>query len=222
MSTVGFPAASLARRGPRTDGPGRPAEAHGRADGSPPHTQQGSSAAGQRRACTAEPAQAGGGACCAGRGRPRGRGRNAYGHGGMRVDGDGGVGRRRMLWDGRRGRTDDPFMEEFAGYFAGERKTNGKWSNGDGFDKRDTLRCRERRDLPCGGDGLRRNATVSPENLADEFAGNLAVENFGVRSAGLRVAARKTGCTFGISASSPTPAYIYMSRVRRFWKSEIF
>ena len=87
---------------------------------------------------------------------------------------------------------------------------NGKRSNGDGFDKRDTLRCRERRDLPCGGDGLRRNATVSPENLAEEFAGNLAVENFGVRSAGLRAAARKTGCTFGISASSPTPAYIYV------------
>ena len=100
-------------------------------------------------------------------------------------------------------------MVKFAGYIAGERKTNGKRSNGDGFDKRDTLRCRERRDLPCGDDGLCRNATVSPENLAEEFAGNLAVENFGVRSAGLRVAARKTGCTSGKLAPRGTPAYIY-------------
>ena len=82
--------------------------------------------------------------------------------------------------------------------------------NGNGFAKRMARRCRGRRDLPRGGDGLCRNATVSPENLAEKFAGNLAVPNFGVRSAGLRAAARKTGCTFGISASSPTPAYIYV------------
>ena len=43
----------------------------------------------------------------------------------------------------------------------------------------------------------------------EEFAGNLAMPNFGVRSAELRVAARKTGCTSGILASRATPAYIY-------------
>ena len=48
---------------------------------------------------------------------------------------------------------DDPLMEKFTGYLAGERKTNGKRSNCDGFDKRDTLRCKGRRDLPCGGGG---------------------------------------------------------------------
>ena len=52
--------------------------------------------------------------------------------------------------------------------------------------------------------------TVWPEKLTEEFAGNLAVENFGVRSAGLRVASRKSGHTFRISASKATPAYIYM------------
>ena len=86
---------------------------------------------------------------------------------------------------------------------------NGKRSSGDGFEKTDTLRCRERRDLPRGGGGGRRNATVWPEKLAEEFAGNLAAENFGVRSAGLRVAARKTDRTSGFLASRATPAYIY-------------
>jgi len=47
------------------------------------------------------------------------------------------------------------------------------------------------------------------EKARRKFAGNLAVENFGVRSAGLRVAARKTGCTSGILASRATLAYIY-------------
>ena len=50
---------------------------------------------------------------------------------------------------------------------------------------------------------------VWPEKLVEEFTGNLAVENFGVRSAGLLVAARKTGCISEISASRATPAYIY-------------
>jgi len=35
-----------------------------------------------------------------------------------------------------------------------------------------------------------------------------SLENFGVRSTGLRLAARKTGCTSGILASRATPAYI--------------
>ena len=110
---------------------------------------------------------------------------------------------------------------KFAGYLVGERKTNGKQSNSDGFDKRDTLRCRERRDLPRGGGGQFHNATVWPEKLAEEFAGNLAVPNFGVRSAGLRVAARKMGCTYGILASRATPAYIYAGFVD-FGKSRYF
>ena len=50
---------------------------------------------------------------------------------------------------------------------------------------------------------------VEDDEIYRVVAGNLAVENFGVRSAGLRVAARKTGCTFGISASRAMPAYIY-------------
>jgi len=41
------------------------------------------------------------------------------------------------------------------------------------------------------------------------FAGNLAVENFGVRSTGLRVVAQKMGYTSGILASRATPTYIY-------------
>ena len=98
-------------------------------------------------------------------------------------------------------------MEELAGKV----KTKlGKASNGHGFEKRKTRRHRGRRGLPSSGGGCHRERTRWPEKLAEEFAGNLAVENFGVRSAGLRVAARKTGCTFGISASSPTPAYIYV------------
>ena len=55
-----------------------------------------------------------------------------------------------------------------------------------------------------------------------KFIGNLAFTNFGVRSVGLRVAARKTGCTSEILASRATPAYIYTRRVGRFWKAEIF
>ena len=100
-------------------------------------------------------------------------------------------------------------MDELAGKTTGKTKTKGKQSNGDGFEKKDTLRCRERRDLPRGGGGQFHNATVWPEKLAEEFAGNLAVPNFGVRSAGLRVAARKMGYTSGILASRATPAYIY-------------
>ena len=47
------------------------------------------------------------------------------------------------------------------------------------------------------------------EKARRKFAGNLAVPNFGVRSAGLRAAARETGCTSEILASRATPAYIY-------------
>ena len=49
--------------------------------------------------------------------------------------------------------------------------------------------------------GQKSSPKSSPETLA--------VPNFGVRSAGLRVAAQKTGCTSGILASRATPAYIY-------------
>jgi len=60
------------------------------------------------------------------------------------------------------------------------------------------------------------------EKARRKFAGNLAVPNFGVRSAAISVVARETGYTFRISASRAIPAYIYTRRVRRFWKSEIF
>jgi len=94
--------------------------------------------------------------------------------------------------------------------------------NGHGFVKRMARRCRGRRDLPRGGGGGRRNATVWPKKLAEEFTGNLAFSNFGVRSAVIGVADRETGCTSGILASRATPAYIYIRRVWIFWKSEIF
>ena len=113
-------------------------------------------------------------------------------------------------------------MEFLAGKPTGKRKTKGKQSNGDGIEKISTLRCRERQDLPCGGGGRRRNATVWPEKLTEEFAGNLAVPNFGVRSAVIGVADRETGCTSGILASRATPVYIYTRRFCRFWKVEIF
>ena len=54
---------------------------------------------------------------------------------------------------GRRWPETEKAMVKFAGYLVGERKTNRKRSNSDGFDKRDTLRYRGRRDLPCGGGG---------------------------------------------------------------------
>ena len=85
--------------------------------------------------------------------------------------------------------------------------------NGHGFVKRMARRCRGRRDLPRGGGGGRRNATVWPEKLAEEFAGNLVVPNFGVRSTAIGVAARETGCTSGFLASRVTPAYIYIHAV---------
>ena len=94
--------------------------------------------------------------------------------------------------------------------------------NGHGFVKRMARRCRGRRDLPHGGGGGRRNATVWPEKLAEEFVGNLVFPNFGVRSTGLRVVARESSRTFGISVSRATPAYIYIRRVWRFWKVKIF
>ena len=109
-------------------------------------------------------------------------------------------------------------MDELAGKSTGKRKTKGKQSNGDGFAKKMARRCRVRRDLPCGGGGFHRNATVWPEKLV----GNLVVPNFDIRSAGLLVAARKTGCTSRILASRATPAYIYTRRVWIFWKVEIF
>ena len=48
------------------------------------------------------------------------------------------------------------------------------------------------------------------EKARRKFAGNLAVPNFGVRSAAIGVAARETGCTFRISASRAMLAYIYI------------
>ena len=77
--------------------------------------------------------------------------------------------------------------------------------NGHGFVKRMARRCRGRRDLPRGGGGRRQNVTVWPEKLTE----NLVVPNFGVQSAGLRVAAREIGCTSRINASRATPTYIY-------------
>ena len=63
--------------------------------------------------------------------------------------------------------------------------------------------------VPRGGGDRRRNTMVWLEKPAEEFARNLAVSNFGVRSTGLRVAAQKTGCTSRILASRAMPAYIY-------------
>ena len=97
-----------------------------------------------------------------------------------------------------------------------------KTMNGHGLAKMMARRCRGRRDLPRGGGGRRWNTTVWPEKLAEELAGNLAFPNFGVRSAVIGVADRETGCTSGILASRATPAYIYIRRVCRFWKVEIF
>jgi len=97
-------------------------------------------------------------------------------------------------------------MEELAGK---EKTKLGKASNGHGVEKRKTRRSRGRRGLPSSGGVCRRERTRWPEKLVEEFAGNLAVENFGVRSTGLRVAARKMACTSGILASRATPAYIY-------------
>ena len=82
--------------------------------------------------------------------------------------------------------------------------------NEHGFVKRMARRCRGRRDLPLGGGGRCRNATVWPKKLAEEFAGNLTFPNFGVRSAAIGVAAHETGCTSEILASRATPAYIYI------------
>jgi len=110
---------------------------------------------------------------------------------------------------GRRRRRTWPAMDELAGKTTGKTKTKGKQSNGDVFKNIRPLRWRERRELPLGGGGRRRNATVSPEKLTEEFAGNLAFPNFSVRSAAIGVAARETGCTFGISVSRTTSAYIY-------------
>ena len=45
------------------------------------------------------------------------------------------------------------FYGEFTRDVAGETEKNGKRSNGGGFDKRNTLRWTEQRDLPCGGGG---------------------------------------------------------------------
>ena len=107
---------------------------------------------------------------------------------------------------GRNGEGKMPAMDVLVGK---ERELLGKASNGHGFEKRKTRRHRGRRGLPSSGGGCRRERTRWPEKLAEEFAGNLAVGNFGVRSAGLRVAARKTGCTSGILALRATPTYIY-------------
>ena len=79
------------------------------------------------------------------------------------------------------------------------------------FVKQMACRCRGRRDKPQSGDGFRRGCRRWSENLAEaspeKFAGN-EIRNFGDRSTGLRAAARKKGCTSGISASRATPAYI--------------
>ena len=181
------------------------------------------------QARTAKPAQAGGGALlcrawkAAGPVTQRARPRGHVGRWWRRVQApEDAVG-----WPETKNK--GPAMDELAGKTAGKMKTKGKQSNGDGFKNIRTLRWRERRDLPLGGGGRRKNATVSPEKLAEEFAGNLAAENFGVRSAGLRVAARKTGCTSRILASRWTPAYIYVGfgdfgkwrYFRNYWFSEL-
>jgi hypothetical protein len=92
---------------------------------------------------------------------------------------------------------------------AGDRKDemrNG--SNGDGFTQTSILWCREWWGLPLRGGGWRRDATVSPEKLAEEFVGNLSFPNFGVRSRSLRVAAAEKGCTSRNLSSRRTPACI--------------
>jgi len=51
---------------------------------------------------------------------------------------------------------------------AGKEKTKlGKASNGHGFAKRMTIRCRGRRELPRGGDGFRRRRPRWPKKLAE-------------------------------------------------------
>jgi hypothetical protein len=71
--------------------------------------------------------------------------------------------------------------------------------------------CRGDRDEPRDGDGFRRGRQSWPEKLAElspeKFAGN-EIRNFGDGSAGLRMAARESDRTSGISASRATPAYI--------------
>ena len=54
---------------------------------------------------------------------------------------------------GRRERKKVPPLDELIGKSTGKRKTKGKQSNGDGFEKRRTLQCGERRDLTCSGAG---------------------------------------------------------------------
>jgi hypothetical protein len=51
----------------------------------------------------------------------------------------------------------------------------GTRSNEHGFEKTSILRHRERRGLPFGGGGWRRDAAVWPEKLVGEFAGTQAV-----------------------------------------------
>ena len=106
---------------------------------------------------------------------------------------------------------------------AGKEKTRlGKASNEHGFEKRKTRRSRGRRGLPSSGGGCRREWTRWPEKLAEEFAGNLAVPNFGVRSAGLRVAAQKNGLYFwNPRVEGYADIYIYAGFVD-FGKSRYF
>jgi hypothetical protein len=67
---------------------------------------------------------------------------------------------------------------------------------------------RERRELPRGGSGIRRNAKAWLENLVGEFAGTLTVANFCTRCRELRVVARDGIFRSRTSTSRRTPAYI--------------
>ena len=67
------------------------------------------------------------------------------------------------------------------------------------------------------GYGRKRSAKV-----CRKFAGATAIRNFGFRSGRLRATARETDRTSGIHASRTMTAYIYIHRVWRFLKVEIF
>jgi hypothetical protein len=57
-------------------------------------------------------------------------------------------------------------------FLAGDKEEEmGKQLIGHGFEKTSISRCRERREVPRGGGGIRRNAKVWPKKLAGEFAG---------------------------------------------------
>jgi len=129
----------------------------------------GSWASSARTSGGGQPAMGVGGACCSqhreersressrGARGPRGRRPTAVGarHGSV------GSGRRRKM-------AEHPEHVGDMVELAGKEKTKlGKASNGHGFAKRMTIRCRGRRELPRGGDGFRRRRPRWPKKLAE-------------------------------------------------------